>query len=129
MDEQTQKILAGILDYAEAGQHLEFRLLESWHEYNTMKQKRKLAKQLINNLCYTHKLLFKKYCQEIPEHTTQVTKLLICNTMKTAAEFYLKERDIMSEMIEEYECYLLSGNFLDFLFYSKRPEHKMKDYR
>jgi hypothetical protein len=129
LDEQTQKILAGILEYAEAGQHIEFRFLESWHEYNTMKQKRKLAKRLVNNLRYTHRLLFKKYCQEISEHTTQITKLLVCNTIKNAAEFYLKEFDTITEMIEEYECYLLSGNFLDFIFYGERPEHKMKDYR
>jgi hypothetical protein len=129
LDEQTQKILAGILDYANAGQHIEFRLLDSWQVYRSIQQKRKIAKRLVKNLRFTHKLLFKKYCAEIPEHTTQLTKLLVCNTIKNAADFYTEELKTLTDMAEEYECYLLSGNFLDFIFYGERPEHKMKDYR
>lgn len=94
-----------------------------------MQQKRKLTKQLINNLRYTHRLLFKKYCAAIPEHTTQINVLLVCNTIDTAIDFYKEELKIMTDMTDEYECYLLSGNFLDFVFYGGRPDHKMKDYR
>jgi hypothetical protein len=129
LDEQTQTILTNIINHADAGQHVPFRFLKTWREYRTMKGSKKVTKMIIKNLQYTDNLLFTRYCKDNPEHTADFTKLLICRTLRSTLDFYKTELETISDMVDEYECYLLSGNFLDFVLYGTRPDHKLKDYR
>ena len=129
MDAQTKKIIVDLINHAESGQKVPFRLLRTWREYRITKNDYKRTKVIIKNLYYINNLLFKRYRDGIPEHTAPFTNLLACQTLQGAIDFYKGELKTLSSIIEEYECYLLLGNFLDFIFYGKRPEHKLKDYR
>ena len=125
----AQEILDQIITRAEKDDHTVFELLRNGPEYVIMRDKRKGTKFIIKTLQSNIKRLFKKYCEAIPQQDADITLLIVCSTLRTVCDFYIKDLEIINDMLDEYETYLLSGNFLDFVFFWERPEDKLYDHR
>jgi hypothetical protein len=125
----SQKLLNEILDYAEAGEHLALSFIKSRPEYISLRKGRKVVKAIIRSLTTSANKLFRDYCKEVSAGKTQLNKLLMFNTLECAIIFYKQELQTLDDMLDEYEAYLMSGNFLDFIFNDQRSENKLWDHR
>lgn len=129
MNTQSQKLLTNIIDYAETGEPITFHFIRTWREYSTIRKSARRTKLLVKSLQASHNKVFKRYCKSIPDRKTSFTQLLVCNTLKSTAAFYLAEYRILQDMIEEFESYLLAGNLLDAILLGYRSENKLWDHR
>ena len=128
--ELKNDLLLFLMRTTEAGKHRQFRLLENWQEYIKAKQVKRAEAVIVASLQESANKLFKKYCNAIKSGETDVIKLLAYCTTKEVISFYEEETNVISDMIYEYEAYLMEGNFLwAWLFNEQRPADKLWDHR
>lgn len=127
--ELENDLLLFLIRTTESGKHRQFQLLENWQEYTRAKQVKRTEAIVVASLQESAKKLFKKYCKAIKSGETDVIKLLAYCTTKEVLSFYEEELNIISDMINEYECYLFNGNLLDFVLGTQRPIDKLWDHR
>lgn len=113
-DNETQQILEEILDYAENGEPIEFRLIKSLADYRSRLISYKATKLVIKMLKQSSKSLFKTYCKDVTSGISDVTKLIAYSQLGDIIRFYEQDLKTLYDMLDEYEEYIWSGN----LFYS-----------
>lgn len=113
-DNEIQQILEEILDYAENGEPIEFRLIESLADYRSRLISYKATKLVIKMLKQSSKSLFKTYCKDVTFGISDVTKLIAYSQLADIILFYEQDLKTLYDMLDEYEEYLWRGN----LFYS-----------
>jgi hypothetical protein len=124
-----QDLLSELASFTEAGEHTKFQLLQNWEEYKTTRKIRYTVKVLLK---YIRKLVnnqFKSYCVSVTDGTSDVYRLLAYVTLVKIQDFYTEELRITEDMLDEYETYLCSGNWRDFVFGTPRPADKLWDHR
>lgn len=129
LNTQSQQLLHEIINYAESGDHRSFTFINNRSEYVTLRKGNRVLKLIIKSLRSSVTKLLKDYCKEVANGDPQFTRLLMVNTLEKAIAFYEQEFSTLSNMLEEYEEYLMSGNFSDFVFNDRRPEDKLWDHR
>jgi hypothetical protein len=129
----TQKFLEEIIEYAEQDKPVTFRFIRSKKEYSSIKAGHKATKLIIKSLRASKKNLFKKYCSDILKGSADVNKLLACCKLEDLIEFYSKELDVLTDMLDEYDAYLSGLNLFDLLdallSISYRPFKDLWDHR
>lgn len=127
---QTNEDLMSELIYnAESGKHRQFQLLCSWQEYSRAKKVQRGHLLLVSSIKKSAAKLFKRYCADVATGNADVVKLLAyCSTIKVL-RFYEEELTTITDMVDEYETYLICGNWLDFILGSPRPVEKLFDHR
>lgn len=129
---EDQKLLATLIDKAEANDHTKFTYICHWTDYRSNRVARRALKLLINSLDAGAASLFNKHCEAVLEGSFGVTNLLIRNTLLKTASFYKAELAIIEDMLSEYEAYLfhdISNFFKQFIFYETRRYAECYDYR
>lgn len=131
---QTHEELVTDLVYkAESGKHRQFQLLLNWQEYRYTRKLRRSHALLVTSIDKSAKRLLKRYCKDIVAGKSDVIKLMAYYTTIKVLRYYKEELRLLTEMIDEYEAYLLSGNFMDFigacLLFEERPKDKLWDHR
>lgn len=125
----NEDLMSDLINTVEQGKHRQFQFLKSWQEYRRAKMIRRTYALLVASISQSARRQFSNYCKAIKAGNTEVIKLLAyCTTIKVQ-KFYDEELRILSDMIDEYECYLADGNWWDFVFNSKRQLDKMFDHR
>ena len=126
----TDKDLISELVYnAESGKHRQFQYLRNYLEYRGARQIRRAYMLLVSSIKQSLTRQFDNYCANVKSGNTDVIKLLAYTTTKKVLSFYEEELDTINNMIIEYECYLASGNLLDFILSLQRPDDKLYDHR
>lgn len=125
----AQKITNDLIKYAESGKHVNFRLLRTWQEYFAIRRRRRAIGIIIKSLTTSRRKLLDRYCKDIPGQKTDFIKLLAYKALGDTLDFYIEEHRILSDMIDEYDFYILDGNFGDFILYGGRPNNKLWDHR
>ena len=127
---KTDKDLMSELVYnAESGNHRQFKYLRNYLEYRRARQVKRALAILVSSIKRSLKRQLKNYCKTITIGETDVIKLLAYSTSVKVLEFYEEELKTVTDMIIEYECYLVNGNLFDFILGSYRPEEKLWDHR
>ena len=88
-------------------------------------------KKLIRHIRKAHDQIYKQYLQDVKENRNfditivgGIYQTLVCE------EFYVKEKELVYDMLDEFYCYCLLGkNFLHILAGEERPAEHLKDYR
>jgi hypothetical protein len=124
-----QNLFKELASYTDAGEHTKFNLLRNKQEYKQMKNVRYSLVVLTRYLQTTADRQINNYCKDIINATTDVYKLLAYVYVNKILNFYLKELEIVSDMVYEYECYLSCLNWLDFVLDIQRPLDKLWDHR
>lgn len=124
-----QKLLSELTAFTEAGEHTKFELLQNWQEYRFTRKVRYALRILTGSLRRSADKLFKSYCNNVILGTSDVHELLAYRQIVNIYDFYLEELSIVDNMLDEYESYLLAGNWWDFVFNSQRPIDKLWDHR
>lgn len=125
----NQELLLELAEITDAGEHTKFQLLQNWQEYSLARKTRRTIYVLIKSLRTTADRQLKAYCKDVVLGTTDVYKLLAYGYVKKILNFYLEELRITEDIIDEYETYLLVGNWLDFVLGLQRPADKQFDHR
>ena len=125
----NEDLMSDLINNVEQGKHRPFQLLKNYKEYSRAKAIRRTYVLLVASLKQSANKQFNAYCKAVKSGNTEVLKLLAyCTTLKVLS-FYEEELNIISDMIDEYECYLADGNWLDFVFGSQRQFNKLYDHR
>lgn len=119
LDTEVIKVINRIIEYTQTGEHTEFHFLRSWPEYKYYKNKRKAFKQVIRMF----KNISRRYRKRLGENTPTYERL------QQILNFYKKELDVVTEIIYEYEAYLLTGNYLSAMLGELRDETDLVDFR
>lgn len=127
--EEDKNLVLDFIETAEMGEHSQFQFIRSREEYKLICAMRRGLKVLVRGLEKSASNLFKQYYSDIVNNNTDVNKLIAYCLCQNTLEFYKEELRIAFDMMEEYECYLLYGSPLDFIFNLYRPEEKLRDYR
>ena len=122
-------IMSELLAFTEADEHTKFQLLQTSHEYFFTCKVKHSIKLLIKYLNSITNRCLKDYCATIVTGTSDVTKLLVYKRLCKIIDFYSVELSIVDDMLVEYESYLFSGNWLDFILGTPRPSDKLWDHR
>jgi hypothetical protein len=128
---ETMKDLAAELVHkAESGQHRQFQFLRSWQEYSEIKELQRAHVLLTSSINKSANRLFNNYCKSVTAGTADVFNILAYSRTIDILNFYKEELDILTNMIYEYEAYLMEGNLIDaWLFNDYRPDNKLWDHR
>ena len=129
IDDEAKDLVLFFINKAEQGEHKQFQFILTWFEYIRAKQERRALRLLIGSVRKSTKRLFKKYCRAVSVGTADVHQLLAYRKGKIVLKFYEEELNILSDMINEYEYYLASGNWTDFVLGTQRPVDKLWDHR
>lgn len=126
---ELQEMILKVIEHAETAKLSEFQLITTWAEYRNYKGKRKAFKLLVNGLRKSSNRLFKRYCSAVISGISDFTTLLAYQRLIATKEFYEKEVEILTDMIDEYETYLFSGDLFWAYIGFRRREEDMVDFR
>jgi hypothetical protein len=112
---EEQQLLIEILNYAQEGKFIEFRLIRSWNEFIGYWQDSKATKLVIKALRIGAEDLFKSYCEDIVSGSTDVNKLLAFTQLQDVIAFYERDLDTLKRMLDEYDEYLGNHFWYSFL--------------
>lgn len=118
-----------LISKAETGRHRPFYFLRTGQEYLEARKMRRAHILLVASIKKSADKLFTKYCKSVTTGEADVLKLLAYGTIMKVLRFYEEELRIISDMVEEYEFYIVSGNWWDILFDMPRPMDKLWDHR
>lgn len=124
-----QQMLADIVKRAEAGEHIKFEYIRSWKEYKQRKMNCYAVDMLVDSFEHSTKSMLRRYCKAIIRGNADVTTLLVRNKLLTTKAFYEKEREMLLDMLHEFEAYLMDSNLLDSFFGEIRPISECWDRR
>lgn len=125
----SEDLISDLIYKAEASKSRQFRLLYSWQDYCEARKTRRAEILLVSSIRKSSNRLFNKYCKSVITGDADVLNLIAYRTTLKILRFYENEIRIISEMINEYECYLADGNLTDFIFATSRPSNKLWDHR
>lgn len=119
IDIETIDLINRLIKYADDRKHIEFHFLRCWSEYKYYKNKRKAFK----HVCKMFRKIIKRYSKRTYSNANTHERL------QQLLDFYTGEFETVTEMIYEYEAYLLSGNYLSAFAGEVRAEEDMIDFR
>ena len=127
----SKDLVSELLLVAEQGKHRQFQFLTNWSEYSNAKKLRRTYRLVVASIKQSADAQFKKYCKDIAAGESDVVKLLAYNATVKVMKFYKEELSIISDMIYEYEAYLMEDGNLAFtlLFNEQRPTSRLYDHR
>ena len=129
-ENETQQMILKIIEHAQSAKSSEFHFIRNWSEYRYYKGKSRSFRLVVNALTAGSKRLLKRYCRSIVEADGNLTTLLAYKQMLGVIAFYENEVDVLTNMINEYEAYLLTGgNWLFSILGEQRTEEQCYDHR
>ena len=84
---------------------------------------------LVKSLQESANKVFNRHCKAVTVGNSDVLTIIAYCTVKNVLRFYEEELNTITEMVDEYECYLARGNWWDFVFNLQRPIDKLWDHR
>lgn len=119
-----------LIDTAEKGEHSEFQLITSHDAYEAVRKYAKSAKMSYRLFLRLEKRLTKAYAKEIKKiGKADVQTVFSIKKFDKYAEYYLKEREIAVDMLDEFLEYMRHGHILDMARGFTRSESDMHDFR
>lgn len=125
----NQKLLSELYAYAESGKQTKFRLLQNWQEYNTYKHIRRSTEAVVNLMQASAEKQLKDYCAAVRAGSANFYDLLALKSIIKILNCYTREYNTITDMVREYEAYIMEGNLLDAYFGEQRPAEHQFDFR
>lgn len=126
---ESQQFLADLIAYAEAGKKLPFSFICNWRDYRKYRISKNTFSMIVESLNYAANSLLEHYCKDLQKGTADFTDLLVRKSLLKAVEFYNCEMLMITDMIYEYEAYLMCGNLLWAFLGKERERCEMYDHR
>lgn len=120
-----------LMERALSGKHSSFELLGSMAELRIAKSIYKAVKAVAKGFTKTGDRVFEAYLANIAgaNHEMTFEDLITYKKIKQCEAFYIKDAEIIKDAIDEYVCYLHSGNLFKAVLGINRTEEELVDYR
>jgi hypothetical protein len=128
-DNETQQMILTIIEHAKTTKPTEFRFLRNWTDYRFYKGKLRSFKLLIKALNSGCDRLFKNYCSSVVSGEGDLNKLLAYQQMLEVIDFYQRELFTITDMLCEYDTYLMEGHLFWAFLGESRSDADMRDFR
>lgn len=128
-DKEIQQLIISVLDFARETKPSEFRLLRTWKDYLLYRRKRTAYRLLVQGLTRASNQLFKKYYKGVSLGEGNVNQLLAYQQLQQALRFYEHELEVFTNIISEFNAYLMKGNLLSSFMGEIRPISDVHDFR
>lgn len=128
-DKEIKQLIISVLDFARETKPSEFRLLRTWEDYTLYRRRRTAYRLLIQGLTRTSNRLFKKYCKGASLGEGNVNQLLAYQQLQQALRFYEHELEVFTNIISEFNAYLMKGNLLSSFMGEIRSISDVHDFR
>lgn len=125
----NRSILSELLAATEKNEHSRFELLRNFKDYLAARYVRYSLILLVSDLDRNAEKLFNKYCRLQAKGTDDVSMLLAYNCLNKILVFYKEELRIAEELVNEFNSYMFSGNFISMITGKTRPIEDLHDYR
>ena len=121
MTEQDRtQLIVDIITKAQEGKSQPFRPILYWSEFSYYKKLARATKLIIKTLKISSNNLFKEYCLDVVNGTSDINKLLAYSQLLDILYFYTEELKTIKKMIKDYDDYLDNGNFWHSFFGGRR---------
>lgn len=128
-NDEAEKGFIELLHRALEAKQSDFSFIRSWGERAQAKMVKFsyiVAARLFKKI---YKTAYKNYVKNVLFGIQIVNNLIIVKQLKQCAEYYQKEAEIVQDMINEYDEYLLNGHIIDALLGNYRPDEDLWDHR
>ena len=126
---EIQQMLMTIIEYAKSAKLSEFHFIRDWYDYRFCSAKCSSFKLLIKGLRKTSNRLFKKYCLSVASGEGNFNQLLAYQQLQQVIRFYQYELDNYTNMVHEYNAYLMDGHLISAFFGEFRADSDLHDFR
>ena len=72
-----------------------------------------------------YKAAYENYIQNVLLGIQMVNTIIIVKQLKQCVDYYQKEAEIVQDMIDEYDEYMLNGHIIDTLLGNYRPDEDL----
>lgn len=118
---ESDQLVHDIITKAVEGKAQPFRPIKCWTEFRYYVGVSRSTKLIIGTLRNSADKLFKEYCSNVANGTSDVTKLLAYSQILDVKAFYENELITIKKMLDDYDNYLGDwGNFFDAIFGGER---------
>lgn len=128
-EDEIKQFLISIMEHASTAKLPEFHFIRYWSEYQFCRRKRTSLKLLLKTLRRISKRLFKKYHKSVCKDKGNFNQLLAYQQLQVTMQFYQQELQVYTDMIYEYEAYLMEGNFFAAFLGNIRDYADLRDFR
>lgn len=131
MNEQdTKELTETLVTRALANDHSQFIFLTSPLDLKAAWRVKKSLKSVTNSFKQMAARIMRDYISSVDTEQENLNLLLSYIQLTRCVEFYVEETKLLTDMISEYLCYILSGHVLDALVLRiSRPEADWIDWR
>lgn len=129
MDNQEQQAILDLIEYAQAGNHMDFKLITFWTEYWKVRKLRRDLRGLIRCLKTSMKRLLKAHCKRVIKGIANVNDLVAYIMLEDLVLFEIEELRIVEDMLDEYKTYLSKSSFMVALLGFERAYSDRYDFR
>jgi hypothetical protein len=115
----SQEFFLQLVEHALNDEHTKFEQLRYFDEYLGARSTYRATKKVIKVLAESADELFKKYCKAVHRQHADVNMLIAYKQLRQAITYYKEEQKIVRDTLEDYEYYLLDGNFVKAIFFGE----------
>lgn len=109
-ESEVRQVVGKLLDHARTDTQIEFIKILNWREYSFYQEQLESLKVVCRILRRSAKRLFSNYCKAVSIGAADSTKLTAYAQLNEILAFYEKDLSTVSDMIYEYEKYLIDHN-------------------
>ena len=128
-EDEVKQFLISIIEYADTAKLTEFHFIRDWADYRRSKHKCSTLKLLLKTMRRISKRLCKKYCKSVISGNGNFNQLLAYQQLQAVLQFYQQELAVYTDMVYEYEAYLMEGNFMSAFLGDYRAYEDLRDFR
>lgn len=128
-DKTEEQFFGQLVERALNGKQSNFEFIRSWAERYSVKEYQFGVAAVIRVFQELCNATYRSYVTQIKTGTQDIQILLVLKQFRQCLGFYLKEYQIVKDMLEEYSEYLWCWHFLDPLLGTYRREEDLWDHR
>lgn len=123
--ELSRKLVQRVL----TDEHDNLPLIKSWNEYIATKTLVKALRKLVQSYSQTASGLLKDYLLQVQTASGDVSYIVSSKTATYCATYYKIEIYNLKDRIDEFEYYMIKGNFFYIIQGNERPQEDLIDWR
>lgn len=117
--DDTRELILALIEQAKSGEHTKFEQLRFFNEYIAGRITHSAIKKVVVYLEHSADNLFMSYCKAVRKHQADVNLLLAYKQLQQTIAYYKEEQKIVEDILEDYENYLLDGNFIKAVIFGE----------
>lgn len=125
----NEEIFNELIAQALEGKHTPFEFIRNFSQLLFALDCRRDRKNLLKLFQKLEKDFIKEYTNQIRSNSQDINLVTSIKQLATVKDYYIKEVNILSDMVSEYKAYVLNGHITDTILGIERAEEDLYDFR